>query len=142
MLKKIPNIIPPDLMKYMMEMGHADRLVISDANFPAQSNSKRYIGLSGSKTDELLEAILEFFPLDNFIDDPVILMKNRESEPVPEVWENYRSIIKENDQEEAFTDFSFEERLDFYEAAKTAYCVVQTTDTRRYANIIIQKGVC
>jgi L-fucose mutarotase len=142
MLKKIPTIIPPDLMKYMMEMGHSDRLVITDANFPAQSNSQRYIQVSGVKTDELLAAILEFFPLDNFIEDPVVLMKNRDSEPVPEVWENYQSIIREKDTEEAFSEFFFEERLGFYEAAQTAYCVVQTTDTRRYANIIIQKGVC
>ena len=142
MLKNISPIIPPDLMKYMMEMGHSDRLVITDANFPASSHAQRYILINGVKTDELLAAILEYFPLDNFIEHPVTLMKHRKSEPVPEVWDDYETIIKEKDTEDAFTEFHFEERLDFYEATETAYCVIQTNDTRRYANIMLQKGVC
>jgi L-fucose mutarotase len=30
MLKGIPGILPPDLLKFMMEMGHGDELVIAD----------------------------------------------------------------------------------------------------------------
>lgn len=35
MLKGIPSILPPELLKIMMEMGHGDTLVIGDGNFPA-----------------------------------------------------------------------------------------------------------
>ena len=31
MLKHIPAILSPDLVKYLMEMGHGDELVIADA---------------------------------------------------------------------------------------------------------------
>lgn len=40
MLKGIPKILSPELLKVLAEMGHSDRLVISDGNFPAESMGK------------------------------------------------------------------------------------------------------
>ncbi len=40
MLKKIPKILSPQLVKTLMEMGHGDEIVIADANFPCSSISK------------------------------------------------------------------------------------------------------
>ena len=40
MLKGIPEIISPELLKYLCEMGHSDRLVIADGNFPTHSVGK------------------------------------------------------------------------------------------------------
>jgi len=37
MLKGIPKIISPEILKILCEMGHGDEIVISDANFPAAS---------------------------------------------------------------------------------------------------------
>ena len=37
MLKGIPKILSPELLKVLCEMGHGDRLVIADGNFPAES---------------------------------------------------------------------------------------------------------
>lgn len=143
MLKGIPEIITPDLMRCMLEMGHTDRLVIVDANFPAFSNAtNNVVVLSGVNSDEILEAILKFFPLDDFVEDQVFLMNHLDSEPVPEVWADYSNIIKEKDFSNAFSDFAYLDRLDFYEETKDAYLVVKTSDTRRYANLILQKGVC
>ncbi len=34
MLKTIPSILSPELLKVLMEMGHGDELVIGDGNFP------------------------------------------------------------------------------------------------------------
>ena len=36
---------------------------------------------------------------------------------------------------------SYVERFQFYEAAKSCFCVIQTTDATPYANVIISKGV-
>ncbi len=41
MLKGIPSIISPELLKIMMEMGHGDEIVIGDGNFPGASISDR-----------------------------------------------------------------------------------------------------
>ena len=142
MLKRIPKIISPELMKCMMEMGHADTMILADANFPGTSHAKRIIRMDNVEIPELLEAILPYFPLDNFIPDPVKLMPNLPSEPVPQIWETYREILKKNNEEEAFEDFAFIDRLPFYEVAEQAYVIVHTGDTSRYANIILQKGVC
>ena len=37
MLKGIPNLLSPELLKILMEMGHGDRIVIGDGNFPHAS---------------------------------------------------------------------------------------------------------
>lgn len=141
MLKRIPKIISPDLIKYLMEMGHSDTVVLADANFPAHSNANRILRLEGVEIPQLLEAILPYFPLDNFVPDPVRLMRNLPSEPTPEIWQTYRTIISRYDEEEAFKEFSFSERLPFYEESRKAYLIVQTATTARYANVLLQKGV-
>lgn len=35
MLKNIPNIISPELLKVLNEMGHGSEICIGDGNFPA-----------------------------------------------------------------------------------------------------------
>lgn len=142
MLNNIPKIISPELMKVMMEMGHSDVLIIADTNYPAAAHAKRLIRLEGVEVPELLEAILPFFPLDNFIEHPVRLMRNLPTEPVPEIWERYDSILKKHDTDRVFQEFKFIDRLPFYEESEKAYLIVQTGTTARYANIVLQKGVC
>lgn len=142
MLRNIPKILPPDLVKYMMEMGHADVMILADANYPGTSHARHIIRMDSVEIPELLEAILPFFPLDNFIPNPVRLMKNLPTEPVPEIWKTYRGLLEKYDQDDAFKEFDFMDRLPFYGESEKAYVIVQTGDTSRYANIVLQKGVC
>ncbi len=142
MLRNIPKVLPPELVKDMMEMGHSDFLIIADANFPGTAHAKRLIRMDGVMIPELLEAILSVFPLDTFVDDPVRLMPNLPTEPVPEIWETYRSLLKKYDVDGAFKEFAFIDRLPFYKEAEEAYVIIQTGDESRYGNIILQKGCC
>ena len=68
MLKGIPKILSPELLKVLAEMGHSDRLVISDGNFPAESMGKDAIVIrcDGHGVPEILDAILQVFPLDSY----------------------------------------------------------------------------
>ncbi len=141
MLKGIPVILSSQLFKTMMDMGHNDCLILADANFPAESCAKRLIRLDGVEIPDLLRAILPFFPLDSFVEDPVRLMRNLPTEPVPEIWDHYDEILRELDFQRAFKKFAYMDRLPFYEQAKGAYAIVQTATTARYANIVLQKGV-
>lgn len=61
MLKGIPKILPPELLKILCEMGHSDRLVIADGNFPAESMGKNaiVIRMDGHGACDVLEAILK-----------------------------------------------------------------------------------
>ncbi|MDR0527230.1 MAG: fucose isomerase [Spirochaetaceae bacterium] len=141
MLRNIPSIISPELMKILMEMGHNDYIVLADANYPSASGAQRAVRLEGVAVDALLDAVLQFFPLDNFTPNPVVLMKPRNEEPEPEIWSSFDRILKERDFCKAYKSFHLIERFDFYEYAKKAYAIVQTATTARYANIALQKGV-
>lgn len=143
MLKNIPNIISPELLKIFSEMGHSDFLVIADGNFPAESMGKnsRVIRMDGHNVPEVLDAILQLFPLDTYAKTPVALMEVMKGDTVKTpIWDEYKSIVKKYDERgaEAFENI---ERFAFYEKAKDAYVIIATSEKALYANIILQKGV-
>ncbi|WP_094548614.1 L-fucose mutarotase [Petroclostridium xylanilyticum] len=140
MLKGIPGIISPELLKILMEMGHGDELVIADGNFPAASIAKRLVRCDGHNVPELLDAVLKFFPLDSYAEAPVALMAVVPGDTVkPIIWDTYKEIVKKH--EPVTNKIEFVERFAFYERAKNAYAVVATGEKALYANIIIKKGV-
>jgi L-fucose mutarotase len=140
MLKNVPPIIAPELMKTLMEMGHGDEIVLADGNFPAASVAQRLLRCDGHGVPELLGAVLKFFPLDIYVERPVALMAVVPGDPVkPTIWEDYRKILKASG--EKFSEFEFVERFAFYERAKKAYAVVATSEKALYANVILKKGV-
>jgi L-fucose mutarotase len=140
MLKGVSNIISPELLKILMEMGHGDEIIIADGNFPAASIAQRLIRCDGHGVPEVLEAVLKLFPLDIYVEKPVALMQvvAGDSCKTP-IWEQYRKIVK--DSGEKFSDFDMVERFAFYERAKKAYAVVATSEKALYANIILKKGI-
>ena len=74
MLKRISPLLQPELLRILAEMGHGDEIVIGDGNFPAASMGKRCVRCDGHGVNELLEAILQVFPLDDFVEARVYLM--------------------------------------------------------------------
>ena len=74
MLKGIPKILSPELLKVLCEMGHGDRLVSSDGNFPAQSVGKNAIVIrcDGHGVPEILDAILTLLPLASQLEEAEI----------------------------------------------------------------------
>ena len=143
MLKGIPPIISPDLLKALAEMGHGDRLVIADGNFPAESMGKNSIVIraDGHGVPEILDAVLSLIPLDSYVEKPVALMEivTGDTCGTPEIWSTYKELLKKHEPEHC--DIEMTERFEFYEKAKTAYLIIATGETAIYANIMIQKGV-
>ena len=139
MLKGIPPILSPDLLKILAEMGHGDEIVLADGNFPAASVARRLVRADGHGVPPLLDAILRLFPLDTFVERPVALMAVVPgSGDQPVIWDDYRQIIQRH---AAFSDFEMVERFAFYARAKEAYAVIATGEMALYANIILKKGV-
>ena len=141
MLKGIPSILTPELLKIMMEMGHGDTIVIGDGNFPAASIAKnsQLVRLDGHGVPEVLDAILALFPLDAYVEAPVSLMEVMPGDPVETpIWDEYAAIIEKH---EPGAKIGHIERFRFYDAARKAYAVVATGEGALYANIILQKGV-
>ena len=95
MLKGIPSILSPELLKVLDEMGHSDEIVIADGNFPGASHAQRLIRLDGHNVPEILNAVLQLFPLDRYVAAPVALMEVVKGDPVvPVIWEAlYANII-------------------------------------------------
>ena len=143
MLKNIPPILSPELLKVLCEMGHSDRIVIADGNFPAESMGKNAIVIraDGHGVPELLDAILQLFPLDTYVEKPVSLMQVMKGDNAETpIWDTYKEIVSKYD-DRGNAAIGEIERFAFYEQAKTAYAIIATGETAIYANIMLQKGV-
>ena len=143
MLKGIPRILSPELLKVLCEMGHGDTIVLGDGNFTAESLGKnsKVIRCDGLNCPELLDAILQLFPLDNHTKTPVAFMEVTPGDDVKTpIWDEYKQIIARYDPRGA-TAVETVERYAFYERAKKAYAIVATSEKALYANVILQKGV-
>ncbi len=146
MLKNIPPILSPELLKVLSEMGHSDRICLGDGNFPGASMAKAegaiFLRADGHGIPEILDAILQVMPLDAYVETPAMLMEKMECDKDLEipVWDEYKKVIAKHDDRGANAVGAYE-RFAFYEEAKKCYCILQTGETAIYANIILQKGV-
>jgi L-fucose mutarotase len=150
MLKGIPPILSPELLKVLCEMGHTDEITIADGNFPGHSFGKPVIRLDGHGVPEILDAILQVFPLDKYPDRngemhaPCVLMALEPCDvgklETP-IWDEYKNIVGKYDERGAG---AFEEinKWKFYDQTREkSCCVIMTSEKALYANIILRKGV-
>lgn len=123
-------------------MGHSDRIVIADGNFPAESVGKNaiVIRMDGLGVPEILDAVLQVFPLDQYIEKPVMLMERCEGDNADvSIWKKYDEIVSKYESRGTKVIEKLE-RFDFYDESRKAYAVIATTETSQYANVILQKG--
>ena len=142
MLKGIPNILPPELLKILMEMGHGDSIVIGDGNFPHASiaGDSPLVRMDGHGGEKVLEAVLSLIPLDTYADQNFLLMEKVPGDDcLTPIWDSYQAIAEA--AEGGNVKKGFLERFEFYNRAKNAYAVIATGESALYANIIIKKGV-
>lgn len=142
MLRNVPQILSPELLKILSEMGHSDRIVLTDANFPAESMGKncKVVRCDGLKVPQMLDAILQVMRLDEAVEKPVSLMAVAEGDMCETpIWDTYKEIVESYDKRggQAFREI---ERFAFYEEAKSAYAIVYCSEYKLYANIMLQKG--
>ena len=144
MLKNIPEMLTPKMLKVLCELGHSDKIVIADANFPAETMGKNAIVIraAGHSATDMLDAILTLFPLDTYAEKPVTLMEVMPDDDVETpIWDDYKSIVTRHD-DRGENAVGTMERFAFYEKVKNeAYAIIATGEQALYANIILQKGV-
>lgn len=140
MLIGVPKLISPELLKVLSEMGHSDEIVLADANFPAASHAWRLVRADGHDIPALLDAILQLFPLDQYVERPAALMQVMPGDKTETpIWATYGDIIRS--RAGLASPFEEVERFAFYERAKKAYAIVATGESALYANLILKKGV-
>ena len=140
MLINIDPVLSPELLSVLQSMGHGDRLVLSDANFPAHSLNPLVVRLDGIDIPKAAKAILSVFPLDSFVPSPVQRMEIDDNpDEINDVHQDLISVVKEV----SGTNWNIGsiERQQFYEETKNTYCVVSTSETRPFGCFILTKGV-
>ncbi len=145
MLKGIPSIISPELLKVLQEMGHGSEICIGDGNFPGAQFAKQkgaiIVRADGHSGTDIMKAILTLMPLDTYVASPVKLMEKVPGDSVETpIWGEYADIIAEFD-ERGKDAIQHIERFKFYDHAADCYCIVQTGEKALYANYILKKGV-
>ena len=137
MLLGLDPVLGPDLLHALAAMGHGDRIVLVDANYPA-TRGRRLIHLPGLSTPRVLQAVLSVFPIDTFIADPCAVMQVvGEPGAMPPVVAEMNAALAKHGAKPAVSL----ERNAFYAAAESAYAIVQTGERRFYGNILLTKGV-
>ena len=140
MLINISPAISPDLLYALANMGHGDEIVLADAFYPGATMSARCIRADGVKVPDLLDGILRLMNPDDFVKDPITMMSPVEGDSADsEIEKKYRKII-----DKYWPDtppINFIDRFDFYDEAQKAYCIIATSESAIYANIMLQKGV-
>lgn len=143
MLKGIDPRLSADLLYLIARMGHGDDLALVDANHPAETvashtTSRTLIRLPGLGVDDVLEAVLTLFPLDDFTPDPVRFMQVvGRPEETPEAVAAMEAVARRAGYGGAFHRL---ERFAFYGAARAAFGVVQCGESRLYGNVLIRMG--
>ncbi len=142
MLKNVPAIICPELLKILCEMGHGDELTIGDANFPGHSCCKTVIRMDGHSVNDILDAILTLMPLDQYSEKAAFLMQVVPGDPCKTpIWDTYKSTLSAHESRGASLVEEIE-RFAFYERVKEkSVCVIMTGEKAKYANVILKKGI-
>jgi L-fucose mutarotase len=145
MLKSINPLLNADVLYALRAMGHGDRLVVCDTNFPADSIARqtvlgRLLRIDNVSAAKAVEAILSVLPLDTFVDDAAVRMEIvGQPQEVPPVQREVQTAI---DRAEGRSwPLVGVERHAFYEKAKKAYCVIATGERRFYGCFLFSKGV-
>ncbi len=140
MLKNIDPLLNADLLHVLAAMGHGDDIALVDRNFPATANARRLIRLTGADVVAVGRAILSVFPLDSFVDHPVMRMQIvGKPDEVPPVQQDFQKVV--DAAEGRAWPMGSIERFAFYEAARQAFAVVATSEGRPYGCFLLKKGV-
>jgi L-fucose mutarotase len=142
MLIGIDPILNADVIYALRAMGHGDDLIIVDTNFPSDSIARETVLGTVLRIDrpaaEVVKAVLSIYPIDTFVDDAAARMEVvGEPETLLPVMQEVQAAVS---AAKGPTMISVE-RYAFYDRAKQAYAVIQTSERRFYGCFALRKGV-
>lgn len=145
MLKGIDQKLSAEIVHVLMLMGHGDDLVICDVNHPAATIAKettygKLIDMAGCDIPTGATAILSLMPLDTFVPAPVARMQVvGNPDGVVPVFARMQGVVDRAEGRAVMIEPL--ERFAFYAAAKRAFAIIRTADSRPYGCFILKKGV-
>ncbi len=140
MLRRVNSLLNADVLYALCSMGHGDKVVVADANFPGDSIARqttlgRLIRIDNVEMSRAVRAILTVLPVEEAARMEVMGAPDE----IPPIQEQVQEQLDRAEPE--IGEMRGVERFAFYEEAKKAYCVIQTTDRRFYGCFILTKGV-
>lgn len=139
MLKGIDPILSPELLSTLRAMGHGDEIAIVDGNYPGVEHARRLVRLDGVALIPAINAVLSVMPIDDFVEKAIFRSTFRQErdtlEPV------HHEIIACCARHEPDRPVVPLVGADFYNRVRAAHTLVQTSEPRLYANVILRKGV-
>ena len=140
MLINVDPLLSPELLSILRSMGHGDKFILSDANFPLYSNNSTLIRMDGLNIPQAAKAILSVFPLDSFVAEPVQRMEiDNQPDTINEVHQDLIDTVHKVSGNN--WKIGSIERQKFYIEAKKAFALITTSETRPYGCFIFTKGV-
>lgn len=145
MLKNLHPLLTPELLYVLRAMGHGDELILADCNFPADAIASEtvygsLIRLDGNTIPEVADAILSVFPLDSFVEYPLLRMEVvGHPDDLLTVHQEFKATVDQHSDRD--WPMGSLERHAFYERAQQAYAVVSTSERRPYGCFVLVKGV-
>ena len=140
MLINVNPLLSPEILSLLRSMGHGDRFVLSDANFPSYSHANSLFRMDGLSIPQAAESLLSVFPLDSFIPHPVQRM---EIDGKPDEINDVQKDLIDTVHKVSGPNWKVGsiERQKFYVEAKKTMAVITTSDSRPYGCFIFTKGV-
>lgn len=139
MLKGINPILSPDLLSALRAMGHGDEIAIVDGNYPGLDHARHLIRLDGLPLIPVLDAILSVLPIDDFVSEAIFRATvGSDADKLDPVHAEIVACCALHEPDQKVVPLVGPA---FYERARAAHLLVQTSEPRLYANVILRKGV-
>jgi L-fucose mutarotase len=128
----------PEILRVLAESGHGDKVLITDGNYPVQSNTnentkKVYLNLTHGipLVTDVLKVLTDTISIEK------VEVMVPDSGPEPEIFAEFRNLVDSVDQLEELG------RFEFYEACKqeNIKLAIATGEQRIYANVLLTIGV-
>lgn len=140
MLKGIDPLLSGELLHLLDDMGHGDRLLLVDRNYPAAASGRPVVRLGEVTVLRAAKAILSVLPLDSFIGYPLQRMEV-DDDPAKTTSVQDSMLELAIAAEGRALEFGVIPRLEFYAVARQCFAVVHTLDTVPYGCFVLTKGV-
>ncbi|MCJ8509789.1 transporter [Rhizobium lemnae] len=139
MLKGLNPLLSPELLFTLRAMGHGDELAIVDGNYPGLEHARRLVRLDGHHLIPVLDAVLSILPIDDFVPEAIFRSTvGKDRDALDPVHEDIIACCGRHEPKQSVVPLL---GSDFYPRVKAAHTVIQTSEPRLYANVILKKGV-
>lgn len=138
MLKTISPLISPKLLKVLAKIKHKNKIIFSNAHFPAHSIKPQVIRADGLLVSNLLQAIIPLFKLNSYAPPLVIMAAVKSNTLNPKVKQRYRNALS---LQAPCPNIIRINRFAFYKQAQKAFAIVITSKQAKYKNILLKKKV-